>query len=375
MTDSSPLADGTVIVPLKAPYHPAGSQLRGCSILFLYLACLGLIFNLLIFAVEGPDQGLMYLMVITGPLLLTWLLLLSVGRIREKRRLRDVSKHIIIRSTEITVPSILEGIEFQRVRWADLREVRVTRDTVGKIYYEFYRAEQSPVIVVDASRLLDPAQLEREIEARARAVVRTFESTRPAPLPPQSQDHGIPPGKRFNVRLPARVRDTAAGCAGLGAALGLLFGLAWMFRNSLERWVNSGLVPVAAVALLLGGFWLGYFLIVRMRTGWIVCADDGLHSNLTRARFPSFLPWGEIRDFTLITRRKSRSGNVSRSRGGNPSQELTVWTSLGSYSLEFRAIPDGSALLSILHERSARKRGASMETVRGDLELLFPDLT
>lgn len=365
-------AEERVIVPLKSRETVLGGQVRGCSVLLLVLAGLSLLFSLFVVMIQGGEAARMYLLSVSGPLLLVSLVLFFGQRLHEKRRLARSEEHVIVTSSEITVPTI-SGKE--RVRWIDLREVRMTRDTGGKVYYEFYSDAEAPEIVVEWSRILRPAQLEREIEAHAGPVVRAFEPRKAAPVPPSANRTDVPQGERFNIRLPQRVSHSAAGCAGVLVALALLFAaaisVALAFPRFAERWMDSPLVMFAFVGLPAAGFFAGFFLIRRGQDGWIVCAADGLHSRLPVARFPSFIAWSEIRDFTLVTERGMDSGTVTPSRSGSDRYELTIWTAAGSYSLECAAISDKTELLEILRTRSARKGGAFMEQVHRDLDLLL----
>lgn len=312
-------------------------------------------------------------MSISAPLGVIGLVLFFGARIQETRRLRDSSRHIKVTSSAITVPALAAEIGQERLRWTDLREVRLARDSGGNVYYEFYSGEKTPAMVLEWSRVLEPAQLEREIETRGVSVVRTFESKKAAPVLPGQRRTEPPPGERFDIRLPTRLADTAAGCGGLLVALGLLFGVAWAFRDSLERWVNSGIATFAIIAVLVAGFFLAFLLVARRRNGWIVSAADGLHSKLPGVEFPSFVSWSDIRDYTLTTERRTTSGSITASRGGSPRHELTMWTFLGSYSVTCGAISDMTTMLTILRERSARKGGAYMEHVRRDLDLPLRD--
>lgn len=58
MQDSSrDSGEGTVVVALREAYQ-ASAQVRGCSVLFLVLAGLSLLFALLVLITEGRDDAL-----------------------------------------------------------------------------------------------------------------------------------------------------------------------------------------------------------------------------------------------------------------------------------------------------------------------------
>jgi hypothetical protein len=341
-----------VTLPLEEAFSSGRELAKGCT---FFIALVGTIsaINGIILLIAGKAQGRPVLL-FSGAVWLLWIGLRAAQKIRERARVTEPAGQIRLSSSEIAVPK-LSG-EVETVRWMDLREVRLTRDPAGTVYYEFYAGNEMPSIVLTRSRVKNPEALDHELEARAGKVGQTFQSDRAALSPPgpdsPSSPSEIPPGERFDLSLPSTGVTTLRGCGGLLLALAVLVGLGFAFSGIANRWMSSGAGTVVVIAVLIAGV----FLATRSAKAWIVCAADGLHVRARGTSFPRFIPWSEVRDYTFVA-----------SGGRYPTVNMTVWTSAGSWKLEAVRIKSAEKLLSILRQRSARKPNAFMERVGATL--------
>jgi hypothetical protein len=349
VADKIPASHSDVTLPLEEAFSSRRELAKGCT---FFIALVGTIsaINGLTMLIVGKSQGRAVLL-FSGAVWLLWIGLRAAQKIRERARIAQPAGQIRLTSSEIAVPK-LSG-EIETVRWMDLREVRLTRDTAGTVYYEFYAGNETPSIVLTRSRVKNPEALDRELERRIGKVKQTFEWERVALSPPVPESWSeIPPGERFDLSLPSKAGDTLRSCGGLLLALAVLVGLGFAFSGIAIRWMSSSAGIVVVIAVLL----LGVFLATRSAKAWIVCAADGLHVRARGTSFPPFIPWSDLRDHTFVA-----------TGGRYPTRNLTVWTSTGSWKLENVRIKSEEKLLSILRQRSARKPNAFMERVGASL--------
>jgi hypothetical protein len=336
-----------VILAVEAPFSSRSELFKGCTFFIALVAVISAI-NGLIILFSRPLQGRSVLL-FSAAMWLLWIALRVVQLARERGRIAQPSGHIRLTSTEIAVPSLLGRID--SIRWSDLKKVRLTRDTGGTIYYEFYSGDETPSIMIERSRVRDPEVLDRELETRAAGIERTFEWERQAPPPPvRERFEEIYPGDRFDVSLPPTGRTTLRGCAGLLLALAMVIGLAFQFPDVTIKWMSSGPGTAMVVAILL----IGIFLAARPAKARMICAVDGLRVRAPRTSFPSFIRWSELRDYTYVS-----------TGGRNPRRNLTVWSPEGSWKLQGIRIDHEDQFLSILRQRSTRKPQTFLERSAG----------
>lgn len=349
MADRIPAFQPDVTLPLEGAFSSGRELAKGLTFFIVLVGTISAI-NGLVLLISGRAQGRAVLL-FSGAVWLLWIGLRVAEKIRERARIARPAGHIRLTRSEIAVPQ-LSG-EVETVRWMDLREVRLTRDTAGTVYYEFYAGNEVPSIVLRRSRVKNPEALGRELEGRTGKVEQTFESERAAlspPFPGSSSD--IPPGERFDLSLPSTGGTTLRGCGALLLALAVLVGLGFTFSDIAMRWMSSDVGTAAVIAVLLAGVFLG----TRSAKAWIVCAADGLHVRARGTSFPPLIRWSDLRDYTFVA-----------TGGRYPTRNLTVWTSAGSWKLEKVRIKGEEKLLSILRQRSARKPNAFMERVDASL--------
>lgn len=349
MADKIPASHSDVTLPLEEAFSSGRELAKGLT---FFIALVGTIsaINGLALLISGRAQGRSVLL-FSGAVWLVWIGVRAAQKIRERARIAQPAGQIRLTRSEIAIPQVSGTVE--TVRWMDLREVRLTRDTAGTVYYEFYAGNEMPLIVLTRSRVKNPEALDRELEGRTGKFEQTFESERAPlwpPVPWRSSD--IPAGERFDLSLPSSGGTTLRGCGGLLLALAILVGLGFAFSGIAMRWMSSGAGTAAVIAVLLAGV----FLATRSAKAWIVCAADGLHVRARGTSFPPLIPWSDLRDYTFAaTGRRYPTWNV------------TVWTSAGSWKLEKVRIKSEEKLLSILRQRSARKPKAFMERVEASL--------
>ena len=349
MADKIPAFHSDVTLPLEEAFSSGRELAKGCTFFIALVGTLSAISSLTLL-ISDRAQGRAVLL-FSGAVWLLWIGLRAAQKIRERARMAQPAAQIRLTRSEIAVPQ-LSG-EVETVRWMDLREVRLTRDTAGTVYYEFFAGNEMPSIVVRRSRVRNPEALDRELEGRTGKFEQTFESERAAlspPVPGSSSD--IPPGEHFALSLPSTGGTTLRGCGAFLLALAVVVGLGFAFSDMAMKWMSSGAGTAAVIALLL----VGVFLATRSAKAWIVCAADGLHVRARGTSFPPFILWSDLRDYTFV---------ATGSR--YPTRNLTVWTSAGSWKLENVRIQSEEKLLSILRQRSARKPNAFMERIDASL--------
>ena len=336
-------SDSDAVVALEAPFSAGRELAKGCA---FFIAMVGSVSAFVgVIAVLSHQANGRSILLFSAAIWLIWIGMRAVRVARDRARGAQPSGQIRMTSSEITIPSILGPI--QSIRWVDLKEVRLTRDIEGTIYYEFYAAEDAPSMVMIRSRVREPEVLDRELAAKGANVNRTFEWERPAAAPPVTERFDeIESGERFDVALPPTGWTTLRGCGGLLLALAVVVGLAFQFSSTAIRWMSGGAGTALVVAILL----IGIFLVARPPKARIFCGMDGLRFRASRASFPAFIRWSDLRDYTYA------------STGGRyPSRTLTVWTPEGSWKLQSIRVKNENGLLSILRQRSARKPQARFE--------------
>lgn len=354
--------DSQVIFAIDAPYSSKRELAKGCTFFIGLVATLSGINGLLLLLTRRPEARAV--LIFSASLWLVWLASRVAHKFRERARIATPAGHIRLTATEITVPSLAAEIGTQlydlaglsndsplseTLRWMDLSEVRMTRDTAGNVYYEFYKDEKNPAIFLDRLRVREAPSFDRELEARAGKFTRTFESDRVATAPggtsgATNEDARSPDGEKFMLSLPSTGWRTLRGLGGLILAFAIVFGLALGFPDIGLKWIGSRFGPFILTGLLL----LGIFLATRSPRSWIVAGMDGLHVRVPR--FPSFIPWSDLRDYTFVS-----------TGGKNPTTILTVWTSAGSWKLHLARPSKEKELESILRQRGTRKPQTFME--------------
>lgn len=76
----------------------------------------------------------------------------------------------------------------------------------------------------------------------------------------------------------------------------------------------------------------------RLRGGWIMTDATGLRSNLWPTRFPRWIRWSDIVDYTL----------ARAVTGHRVTWELTIWTTTRSYSVIGESEADEKSLAAVL---------------------------
>lgn len=332
-----------LVLPIEAEVS-SGRELRKGGTFFIALVGLLSACNGSLLLIGGKSEGRAVLL-FSASVWLVWIAIRVVGKFRERARTAKPSGHISLTSSAITTPDLSGAIE--TLRWMDLKEVLLTRDTAGTAYYEFYSEEERPAIFLARARVKDAQRFDAELELRAARFERTFEWERPASSSRAGKEpKEAPPGERFELSLPATGWHTLRGCAGMIFALTIILGISLRFPDLAMRWMTSGAGTMVVVALLL----LAIFLATRSRKAWIVCDPEGLHTRAPSTSFPPFIRWSDILDYTFIT-----------TGAKNPSRIVTVWTPDGSWKLERVRITNESGLRSILSKRSARKPVSFLE--------------
>lgn len=334
------LPPNEVLIPIDAPFSVNRELLKGCSFFIgLVGAASGLSGIVLVLTrkPEGPAT-----LVFSACIWLFLFALFVVNKRRDRARVARPAGHIRLNATELAVPS-LDG-EVETLRWMDLREVRMTRDTGARIFYEFYTDPEAPEIVLSRERVREVETLERELELRGASLERTFEWERPSPTPAAPSPGHPPDGEKFRVSLPTTGWHMARGCGGLLLSLAIVFGLALANQELTLKWLDTDHGFLIMTAILL----LGIFLATRSGRTWIIAANDGLH---VKARgMPAFIPWSEIRDYTFTS-----------SGGRHPRTTLILWTPSGSWKLAGVRINNEPSLQALIQDRSARKAQTFLE--------------
>lgn len=336
-------SNSDLVLPIEAEFSSGRELLKGGT---FFLALVGVLStcNGSLLLISGESQGRAVLLFSAG-VWLVWVAIRLVGNFRERARTAQPSGHIGLTSSAIVVPGLAGAIE--TVRWMDLKEVLLTRDTAGTAYYEFYSEEERPAILLERARVKDAQKLDGELQTRASKFERTFEWERPASsFPAGKVSKEVPPGERFELLMPSTGRHTFRGCAGMILAFTIILVFSLRFPDVAMRWMKSGAGTMIVIALL----FLAIFLATRSRKSWIVCGPDGLHTRAPATSFPPFIRWSDILDYTFIS-----------TGGRNPSRIVTMWTPDGSWKLERVRITGESGLRATLNKRSARKVQSFME--------------
>lgn len=332
-----------LVIPIKAQFSSGRELLKGIT---FFIALVGVLSscNGSLLLLGGKSEGRAVLL-FSASVWLVWTVIRLVGKFRERARTALPTGHISLTTSVIAVPGLAGEIE--TVRWMDLKEVRLTRDTAGTAYYEFYSEGESPAILLARERVNDPQRLDAELRSRVTRFEMTFEWERPASaIQAGKLSKEAPPGQRFELSMPATGRHTLRGCAGMILAFAVVVGFSLRFPDVAMKWMKSG----AGTTIVIAVFFLAIFLASRSRKSWIVCGADGLHTRAPATSFPPFIRWGDILDYTFIS-----------TGGRNPSRIVTVWTPEGSWKLERVRISNESGFRSILSKRSARKARSFME--------------
>lgn len=338
-----------VTLPVDAEFSSGRELLKGLT---FFVAMVGGVSacNGTLLLVTGKSQGRAVLL-FSGAVWLLWIGMRFLGKSRERARTAQSSGHLRISSSAIEIPA--RSGEVGIVRWMDLKEVRLTRDSGGTAYYEFWSGDDAPAIVLERARVKDPQMLDAELAARGPNFQQTFEWDRPgSPLPSIDGPKEAPSGERFELSLPARGQDTLRSCAGTILALAVILGFALAFPDLAVRFLKSrpGTMFVIAVVVLAA------FVATRSRKSCIVAGMEGLHVRAPGFSIPPFIRWDQLLDYTFVS-----------TGGRNPSRIVTVWTPEGSWKLDRVRIKDESGLRAILGKRSARKGLAWAErSVRGE---------
>lgn len=338
-TDDMPSAD-EVLIPIDAPFSVNRELLKGCSFFIGLVGAASGLSGIVLTLQKKPE----------GPATLIfsaciWLFLFAVFVVNKRRDRARVAKpagHIRLTPTELAVPS-LSG-EVETMRWMDLRQVRMTRDTAAVIFYEFYGDNEVPEIVLRRERVRDFETLEREIQSRGTTMERAFEWERPASTPAAPSTDHPPDGEKFRVTLPSTGWHAARGCGAMILVLAIAFGLALGNPETALKWFESDFSFMILIAALI----LGIFLATRSARTWIIAGHDGLH--LKARGMPAFIPWSEIRDYTFTS-----------TGGKNPRTTMTLWTPAGSWKLAGVRISNEAKLQSLIRQRSSRKPQAFEE--------------
>jgi len=339
----SPGSHSDLVIPIKPEFNSGRELLKGLTF-FIAMVGVGSTCNGSLLLLGGKPEGRAVLL-FSASVWLVWTVIRMVGKLRERARTALPSGHISLTSSVIAVPGP-EG-KIETVRWMDLKKVRLTRDTAGTAYYEFYSEQESPTILLERSRVKDPQKLDGELQSRFTRFERTFEWESPASAIRAGKiSKEAPPGQRFELAIPATGRQMYRGCAGMMLAFAVVAALSLRFPDVAMKWMNSGAGPPIVIAL----FFLVVFLTSRSRKSWIICGPDGLHTRAFAASFPPFIRWSDILDYTFIS-----------TGGKNPSRIVTVWTPEGSWKLERVRMINESGLRATLSERSARKSQSFME--------------
>jgi hypothetical protein len=171
VADKIPASHSDVTLPLEEAFSSRRELAKGCT---FFIALVGTIsaINGLTMLIVGKSQGRAVLL-FSGAVWLLWIGLRAAQKIRERAQIAQPAGQIRLTSSEIAVPK-LSG-EIETVRWMDLREVRLTCDTAGTVYYEFYAGNETPSIVLTRSRVKNPEVLDRELERRTGKVKQTFD--------------------------------------------------------------------------------------------------------------------------------------------------------------------------------------------------------
>jgi hypothetical protein len=335
-----------VLIPIDAPFSVHRELLKGCS---FFIGLVGVASGL-------SGLGLVLTRKPEGPATLifsacVWLVLCALfafNKRRDQARVARPAGHIRLTPTELSVPSLDGGVD--TLRWMDLRQVRMTRDTDASIFYEFFSDTESPEIVLRRDRVRDVEALERELQSRGATLERTFEWERPTSTPAIPSAGHPPEGEKFRVSLPPTGWRVARGCGGLILILAIAFGLALGNPEIALKFFEADFSIVILTAALI----LGIFLATRSSHVWIIAANDGLHFKLPG--MPAFLPWSEIRDYTFTS-----------TGGRHPRTTLILWTPSGSWKLAGVRINNESKLESLIRGRSARRPQAFYEIRRPEL--------
>jgi hypothetical protein len=332
-----------VILPLEATVSSRHELMKGCTFFLGLVGGVSAINGLLLLIGRKPEGRAVLLF--SGAVWLVWFALRAVRKVRDRARITTPTGHIRLTDTEIVVPSDWEG--FETMRWIDVKEVRVTRDLGGTIYYELYSNEETPGILLERSRVRNPEALDRELENRVGKLVRTFEEEhQPSASPPRAESREVPPGERFNLTLASTRWHTLRGCGGIGLVLLIVLALSLKFPEKALEWLDKGPIMTSVIAAMI----LAFFLAGWSPQCWIVCGFDGLHVRAPGTSFPPFIAWSDLRDFTWKS---------SGSR--NPTRNVMVWTPQGSWKLLGVRISEEARLLDILRKRSARKPQSFLE--------------
>ena len=118
----------------------------------------------------------------------------------------------------------------------------------------------------------------------------------------------------------------------------VLYGVA-LFGFVLALLVATGtsVGPVIGIAFAL--LFVSMMSARRFLGGWIQTDATGLRSNLWPTKFPRYIRWSDILDYTL-----------ARAEGdGRVTWELTIWTTTASYSVIGESEADEKSLAAVLH--------------------------
>ena len=159
-----------LVLPIEAAFSSGRELLKGGT---FFLALVGVLStcNGSLLLIGGKSEGRAVLL-FSASVWLVWMAIRFVGNFRERARTAQPSGHISLTSSAIAIPGLAGTIE--TVRWMDLKEVLLTRDTAGTASYEFYSDEESPAILLERARVKNPQRLDGELETRATRFERTF---------------------------------------------------------------------------------------------------------------------------------------------------------------------------------------------------------